>query len=145
MAVVKEFKHPLHVLNYCRAMMRRDLRSRLPIVKSAIPVPSLESSNSYYFVFESQNRPDLNRVLWSICSFDADGVILFSCSGIMPVSYYRYTRQGLARTTTMVEGIIKGVFRKYNIPLLPHAPFVADANGLYRVNIAWSVYHSLTK
>lgn len=145
MAIVKEFNHPLHVLNYCRAMMRKELRRHRPITKKAVPLPLLDSATSYYFVFETAHRPDLDKVLWSICSFDADGVILFSSSGCMPVSYYRYIRQGLARTTTMIEGTIKGAFRKYNVPLSPHAPFVADAHGLYRVNISWSVYHSLIK
>ena len=142
MPIVKVFNHSLHVVNYCRAMLKSELRNFQPLQVKEQPVPVLEETNSYYFIFEVLPRFDLNQVLWALCSFDADGVILFQKSGIMPVSCHRYIRQGLSRTAAMIEGVIKGVFRRQYIPLKHENPFVQESEGLYRCNISWCVYQS---
>lgn len=145
MQVIKSFKHPAHALNYCRAMLKQELKSYRPLVQVQHSLPRLERSNSYYFIFESFPNYQLNIMVWGICCFDADGVVMFQRKGQFPVSLYRYIRQGMARTSAMIEGVIKSAFQREFIPLSKEAPFVKMEDGLYHCNISWIVYQSYLK
>lgn len=145
MQVVRIFKHPAHALNYCRAMLKRELKEYRPIVQHVPPLHRLESNNSYYFIYESFPNYQLNIMVWGICCFDADGVVLFQRKGQFPVSLHRFIRQGLARTATMVEGVIKSAFQRELIPLNKDIPFEKMEDGIFHCNISWIIYQSYLK
>lgn len=145
MRIVKTFKHPAHALNYCRALLKKELRDYRPLPIQAPPCHRLEQNNSYYFIYETFPNFQLNIMVWGICCFDADGVILFQKKGHFPVSLHRYIRQGMARTSVMIEGVIKAVFRRESIPLISEAPFNKMDDSLYLCNISWAVYQSYFK
>lgn len=145
MQYVKTYQHPLHYVNSVRCIVRsalRELRPK-PVVKPVVPV--LSKTSAYYFVFETQPREADDAMLWGLMAFDGDGSILFSCNGKFPVSLWRFRRQGIARTATMMQGIITAQFQRRNIPLHRDEPFVRDGDGVYRCAINWVKYNDLLR
>lgn len=145
MAIERMFTHPMATINRYRAAIKRALRESRPLERPKPVIPSLSKDMDYYFVFESVPREDLNSVLYGITCFDSDGIILFEVKGTYPVSLWRFRRQGIARSATMFEGIVKSVFRQKNVPLHKEEPFRMWADGIFLCNISWFNYQSLLK
>lgn len=141
MSGFKEFKHPVHALNYCRMMMRKRMAEYVPKSITLSSVPELDKDCTYYFIFEQFANYAHNLMLWSLCCFSNDGEIVFSSNGRFPVSLWRFNRQGFARTATMIEGVIKSQFRRKNVPLKDETPFSRHSEGLFVANINWSLYN----
>ena len=143
MQSVEKFKHVMHMVNHYRAIVKSALREyRIPD-KSIINVPKLDRDLDYYFIFETAPKQAENALVYGITCFDSDGVILFSHQGIYPVSLWRFRRQGLERTISTFNGIVKTLFRRKNIPLLSDEPFYPMQDGIYCLNISWTIYKSL--
>lgn len=146
MQPITTFKHPVHLLHYARKMMREYMASCTPNIHKVLNIPELCKDFTYYFMFETHPRFDLNMMLYSLLCFSHDGEIIFSRSSQFPVSLWRYNRQGFTRTATMINGIITNVFRSENIPLNLENPFMKAENNLYICNIEWTIYEkSLTQ
>ena len=145
MSIVKKFKHPLHLVNYYRAIMKQALREYNPAPITLKIAPILDQSLEYYFLYETAQKEADNLLVYGVTCFDAEGVVLFNHKGTYPVSLWRIRRQGLARTATMFEGVIKSVFRNKCVPLMSNEPFRQVEQGLYLCNISWSVYNQLSK
>ena len=144
MSIVKTFNHQLHVVNYLRSFVKDSLASYTPKGPQTNPIPSLKQSLQYYFVFETQARNDIDQMLYGLCCFSEDGEIIFSVRSSMPVSLWRYRRQGMAATAAMIEGVIKQHFKRNNIPLHKDTPFILASEGIYIANICWSTYKQLS-
>lgn len=143
MLIQKSFKHPMHLINYYRALIKSALRDyRIPEIEKPI-IPHLDRDLDYYFMFESVPKESDNVLVYGITCFDSDGVVMFNQVGKYPVSLWRFRRQGVARTMEMMEGIVKIAFRRKNIPLNGDTPFRPFADGVYICNIAWSTYNVL--
>lgn len=138
-----ELTHPLHRVNVARAMFKAMLRNYRPPVPKVYRPPVLDNSLKYYFIFETQPREDLDKMLYALCVFDSYGVIAFSRHGEMPVSLWRYRRQGLARTATMLQGVIVTSCKREGIPLRKPDPFFKVGDGLYELDINWGSYNVL--
>lgn len=140
---VEKFKNTVHMVNYFRAIVKSALREyRIPDA-SRIVVPKLNRDLDYYFIFETAPKQSDNALVYGITCFDSEGVILFSHQGVYPVSLWRFRRQGLQRTISLFNGIVKTLFRRKNIPLLSEEPFYPVEDGLYCLNISWTIYKSL--
>lgn len=136
------FNHPRHYINAMRLMQKQSLRTYKDSKPLLPNYPKLEINKAYFFTFETCPREDLDQMLYSICCFDNDGVIVFSRMGRMQVSLWRYRRQGLARTASSIESAIRNSFRREYVPLHRDEPFQKVDDGLYRCNISWNVYNS---
>lgn len=145
MQVVKTFRHPMHMVNYYRAIIKDALRQFEPKAAEPIIVPVLERDLDYYFIFESVPKEHINKLVYGITCFDSEGTILFNHQGVYPVSLWRFRRQGPARSLTMMEGIVKTLFRRKNIPLHSEEPFAPFSDGMFVCNISWSIYNQLRK
>lgn len=143
MSIVKTFNHQLHVVNYLRSFVKNSLASYTPKRPQTNPIPSLKQSLQYYFVFETQARNDIDQMLYGLCCFSEDGEIIFSVRSSMPVSLWRYRRQGMAATATMIEGVIKQHFKRNNVPLHKDTPFSPASEGLYLANLDWFIYKKM--
>ena len=141
MLVQKTFRHPLHLVNYYRAIMKQALKQYNPAASVKTSIPVLDQSLEYYFLYETAVKEAENLLMYGITCFDADGVIIFSHKGTYPVSLWRIRRQGIARTAKMFEGVIKTAFRNKCVPLMSNEPFRQVDQGLYVCNISWSVYN----
>lgn len=140
MQLTKTFRHPIHYVNWLRAAQKAALRElRVKPTPSQV-IPELSRDNSYYFVFETHCCEVDNAVFWGICAFDADGVILFTRKGQFDVSLWRFRRQGVKRTTAVVEGVIRTTFRRMCVPLMQDDPFIFLGDGFYQCNISWGAY-----
>lgn len=142
MQVVKNYNHPLHMVNSYRAIVKRALREFIPCVSTKPDIPSLSQSSSYYFIFESSPKEATNQLCYGITCFDSDGVIVFSHMGVYPVSLWRFRRQGLKRSASMLEGVIKSVFKRKHVPLVSDEPFRILPDNLYQCNISWPCYNT---
>lgn len=140
MAIVKTFNHQLHVVNYLRSFVKKSLAEYTPKTITMPPVPILNKSLQYYFVFETQARNDIDQMLYAICCFSEDGEIIFSVRSSMPVSLWRYRRQGMAATAAMIEGVVKSQFKRNNVPLHKDTPFSPASEGIYLANLDWFIY-----
>lgn len=144
MAICKTFNHSLHMVNYLRSCVKSSLVSYTPKLTLATTIPDLKKTLHYYFVFETQARNDIDQMLYGLCCFSEDGEIIFSVRSSMPVSLWRYRRQGMAATAAMIEGVIKQHFKRNNIPLHKDTPFILASEGIYIANICWSTYKQLS-
>lgn len=145
MQLVKKFNHPVHQVNYYRALVKSALQAYEPKGAEPIVVPDLDKDLDYYFIFETAPKRKLNMLVYAVTCFDSEGFILFNYTGVYPVSLWRFERQGPARTLQMMEGVVKQVFRRKNIPLGPDEPFAPFDAGVFVCNISWSIYHQLKK
>lgn len=145
MLIERKFRHPLHMVNHYRAIVKQALREYIPRSQVQPNPPALDKSLDYYFIFETAPKEEINQLVYGLTCFDSDGVVLFDVKGSFPVSLWRWRRQGLARCATMTEGIIKTAFRHKLIPLQSDEPFRAFADGVYLCNISWSIYQSLVR
>lgn len=143
MSFVKPFNHPLHMVNYMRKLLVSSLASYEPRLTISKPVPNLCQELRYHFIFETRPHIPSNSMLYALCCFSEDGEIIFSVRSHMPVSLWRYRRQGMAATAAMIEGIIRNQFRRNNVPLLRENPFHKASDGVYLCNISWSNYNLL--
>lgn len=144
MQVTKNFMHPVHMVRYFNALMKRSLATYYPKPIERNHVPELARSISYYFTFATQVRDDLNQMLYALCCFSYDGEIIFSAHGAFDVSLWKYRRLGLAKTAEKIERTIRVVFKRNNVPLNPNEPFQKVEDDLYWANIDWSIYKHLT-
>ena len=145
MLIERKFRHPLHMVNHYRAIVKQALRDYVPRHQVQQQPPQLDNSLDYYFIFETAPKAEINELVYGLTCFDSDGVVLFDVKGSFPVSLWRWRRQGLARCATMTEGIIKTIFKRKLVPLQSDEPFRAFADGLYLCNISWSMYQSYLK
>lgn len=143
MQLVKKFNHPVHQVNYYRAIIKRALQAYEPKSAEPIIVPDLCRDLDYYFVFETAPKRKLNILVYGLTCFDSDGIILFNYQGIYPVSLWRFERQGAVRSVQMMEGVVKQVFRRKNIPLESDEPFAPFQQGIFVCSINWSAYNRL--
>lgn len=140
MLVQKNYRHPLHYINSVRAALKSEIEREFPKELSRYPTPALFRELDYFFCFEIKQDVVLSEIRWGLCVFDSNGVRCFSEKGVMPVSLWRWQRQGLARTAKMVEGVIKHAFNKRWWPIDVAEPFYRAGDGLYQVNINWPKY-----
>ena len=82
------------------------------------------------------------KIYLGICFFAQDGEIIFCSHNPMPVSLWRWRRQGEARSATMLEGQIKTTFRQKFIPLVSETPYLKVDDGLYQCKINWGRYQA---
>lgn len=144
MSIVQSFNHPLHMVNYYRAIVKDALRAYEPKCAEPIIVPELIQDLDYYFIFETSPKQHLNKLVYAITCFDSEGTILFNWCGVYPVSLWRFRRQGVSRSITIFEGLVKQVFNRKNVPLVATEPFAPFSDGVYVCNISWSIYQSLS-
>ena len=143
MAFTKTFNHPLHMVNYMRQLIISSLGTwnPKPILKKSVPV--LHQNLSYYFILETRPHEVSNSMLYALVFFSEDGEIIFSVRSSMPVSLWRYRRQGISAQAAMIEGIVKSHCRRNNVPLVHESPFTKESAGLYLANISWCNYKHL--
>lgn len=143
MAIVKTFNHPLHLINYMRAIMKSSLSAFQPKTIPMRSVPNLRKNLQYYFIFETHPRTKSDQMLYALCCFAEDGEIIFNVRSCMPVGLWRYRRQGMATTAQMIQAVIKSHFKRFNVPLDKESPFSMASEGLYIANICWFTYKQL--
>lgn len=143
MSFVKSFNHPLHMVNYMRRLLVSSLGSYdpVPILKKSVPV--LHKDLNYYFLLETRPHEVSNSMLYALLLFAEDGEIIFSVRSSMPCSLWRYRRQGVAATATMIEGVVRSQCRRNNVPLVHECPFIRKSQGIYKANISWINYKHL--
>jgi hypothetical protein len=143
MSFVKTFNHPLHMVNYMRKLIVSSLATYEPKLIMKKLIPELNKELRYYFIFETRPHLPSGSMLYALCCFAEDGEILFSVRSSMPVSLWRYRRQGVAKTATMIEGVIRQHFKRQNVPLNRETPYFKADDGLYLANICWYTYKQL--
>lgn len=140
MLVQKTYRHPLHYVNSVRAAIKKELKKVIPSPFRQYPVPALFREYRYYFCFELHQDIQESEVRWGIVVFDSKGMQCFTDKGKMYVSLWRWQRQGIARTTQMIESTIKNAFSRRGWPLHSTDPFYRVSEGIYEVNINWPKY-----
>lgn len=143
MQVVKKFNHPCHYVNTLRLAVKRSLSDYTHKLTKERLIPTLNKELAYYFIFETQPRNEVDQMVYALCCFAEDGEIIFSIRSAMPVSLWRYRRQGMAQTASMIQGVIKSQFKRFNVPLHKDCPFSLASDGLYVANICWFTYKQL--
>lgn len=143
MSFTKTFNHPLHMVNYMRRLLVNSLGSYepVPVLKKSVPV--LHKDLNYYFLLETRPHEVSNSMLYALLFFAEDGEIIFSVRSSMPCSLWRYRRQGVAATATMIEGVVRSHCRRNNVPLVHEHPFFRENSGIYKANISWLNYQLL--
>ena len=136
MAIVEKFRHPLHVVNSFRAVMKRALREQRAPSCRPFRACSLNPSMSYYFIVE-YSPDNLSDVLsYGITCFDSDGCIIFNHCGKYPVSLWRFRRQGAQRTALIFRGLVLQCFQKYDVLLNRNEPFLELPDNVFQCNIS---------
>lgn len=145
MQPVKKFMHPMHMVNYYNAMLKRILMEYNPhkVVKKRPPY--LFKEVSYYFTFVTQARNEFDSMLYALCCFAYDGEIIFQVHGAFDCSLWKFRRLGMAKTADKIERTIRVQFKRNNVPLDPINPFQMVESGLYWANIDWFSYKQLLK
>lgn len=138
----KSFNHPVHCVRYFQNLLKRALREIKPPQPKKPNIPSLSQELGYYMTYETYENNDHDKIYLGICFFAQDGEIIFCSHNPMPVSLWRWRRQGEARSATMLEGQIKTTFRQKFIPLVSETPYLKVDDGLYQCKINWGRYQA---
>lgn len=139
------FQNQWQFANYVRLCIHRELRKTRVIDEPKVTVPLLNRHVDYYFCFEIHHDEDSNSVSWGLVCFDSSRKHMFSDKGIMPVSLWRFRRQGIRFTAAQIQSSIVTSFRKKWWPICKDEPFVRVSDGLYRVNLNWVLYRDYLK
>ncbi len=138
--LTKNFNHPIHAYRAAQLLVKRAIAGMQPTSVFQQQPPQLNKNLDYHFTFELQPRQQWNIVFWGLCCFSCDGEIIFAQKGELPVSLWRYRRQGASRTLLLLESTIRQAFRRASIPLNTDCPFTRSDDGVYTANINWWLY-----
>lgn len=145
MQVRKQFMHPIHMVHYMQAILKRAVRESRAIQPKTKPVPCLFSEISYYFTMEFIPMEKENKAIIAVCFFSCDGEIIFIKNITLYTSLWSFRRLGAARKIACIEGHIRSLFRQNGTPLHHNDPFQRVEKGLYWANINWMEYKSQFK
>lgn len=145
MQVRKQFMHPIHMVRYMQAILKRAVRESRVKTPSTKPVPYLFSEISYYFTMEFVPMEAENKAIIAVCFFSYDGEIIFIKNITLYMSLWSFRRLGAGKKTACIEGHIRSLFRQNGTPLHHNAPFERVESGLYWANINWLEYKSQLK
>ena len=136
MFTLKNYRHPLHVVNSYRAVIKKALREQSAPFSRWSSSCSVNHAQDFYFIIEYSPNNEKNELIYGITCFDSDGCIIFNVSSLYPVSLWRFRRQGAERSALIFRGIVMQAFQRCDIMLNRQIPFEEVGDNVYHCNIS---------